>query len=34
MRSNWLSGFVNGKAIVQVRDGVIDRAPMLCHDVS
>jgi uncharacterized membrane protein YcaP (DUF421 family) len=34
MRSNWLSGFVKGKADVLVRGGVIDRAATLRHDVS
>lgn len=34
MRSNWLSGFVKGKADVLARDGVIDPNAMRRHDVS
>lgn len=34
MRSNWLSGFIKGKADVLARDGVVNREAMLRHEAS
>lgn len=34
MRSNWISSFVNGKADVLLRHGLIDQQAMRRHDVS